>query len=448
MKTVLQSIPLFLAWFGMVVSLARYFSGRGRAVTAGSAIGFCAGVAGGVALLATVRGDLPFSIIKCATGGSFILFWVAAVAALYRATGRVAVSVAGNADGLSAAVVNVTACSTGLLAGALTVSRLVPQEGGLSLFPLVLMIATGVILSAAAVAADRVVPPIITVTSEALLALVISLLLFMSACSLRLDLFAPLTMKVMKFVHDFVHQIFESLLIPDHLFFRPDVWTYIGYLFGRRVGFWGGVVVWFAPALLVVLAIRLERLPSVAHIRQGAKRRQLLAAFMWDRRCRLIGPGFAVFILAAAVYQSSFPNVEYWDPRPVHVAINSFDKVFIPKKAEIDLVDGKLHKFFCKKGNLMARFIVLMTPDGRLTVTLDACAICKPQGYGQAAGSVICYYCNTLIPLETVGKPGGCNPVPIAFEENEAGVTIDAMTLLNRWRETVTAGSRIEGGGK
>ena len=79
---------------------------------------------------------------------------------------------------------------------------------------------------------------------------------------------------------------------------------------------------------------------------------------------------------------------------------------------------------------------------------LDACAICKPDGYGQAEGTVICYYCKTLIPLETVGKPGGCNPVPVPFTEKADGVVIDGMTLINSWGATVQATARVKEGGK
>jgi hypothetical protein len=126
--------------------------------------------------------------------------------------------------------------------------------------------------------------------------------------------------------------------------------------------------------------------------------------------------------------------------------MNASGLIVIPKKGEIDLEDGKLHKYQIRHRGREARFMILSAPDGHLTVTLDACAICKPDGYGQAQGAVLCYYCKTLIPLETVGKPGGCNPVPVPFEIGANGVTLDAMTILNRWSETVTTTSRIKVG--
>jgi uncharacterized membrane protein len=132
----------------------------------------------------------------------------------------------------------------------------------------------------------------------------------------------------------------------------------------------------------------------------------------------------------------------------VPVSADPTGEIFIPKKGEVDLNDGKLHKYLFKQGGREARFFILMTPLGKLTVDLDACAICKPDGYGQAEGTVICYYCKTLIPLETVGKPGGCNPVPIPFTEKEDGVHIDGITLINDWGNTIQSTTRIKEGGK
>jgi uncharacterized membrane protein len=281
-----------------------------------------------------------------------------------------------------------------------------------------------------------------------LTAAVVALLLFSSSSILRLDLFSPLSMKVMKFAHDFVHQFMESMLIPDHVFIQSYLWKYIGLLFGKEIGFWGGLFIWFTPALLVLFAVQLERLPPVAHIRQGAQRRKLLAAAIRDRRFRLVIPLISLMVFAAAAYQSRFPNVEYWDPKPIAVTATPSGEIIIPKKGDVDLEDGKLHKFLFKQGGKEARFFVLLGPGGQLTVDLDACAICKPDGYGQAEGTVICYYCLTLIPLETVGKPGGCNPVPVRFAEKDDGVHIDALTLINEWTSTVQSTTKIKEGSK
>jgi hypothetical protein len=439
-------IPQLLSWIAIALVLLRGFPARRSIVTAGSLSGFLIGVAGAFVLFRSFTETMPFGIIKSALGAGFLVLWGISVAAIYRSTGRGG-TISREARFVTASIgAGAGALLAGIIAGAVCVCRIPGPDGNLPALLFLVLVAG--ILTFFALAVEKMLPASLTVSPSGMLAAVAALLLFSSSSILRLDLFSPLSMKVMKGVHDFVHQFMESVLIPDHLFVRSAVWGYIGLLFGKGVGFWGGMVIWFTPAILIALAISYERLPSVAHIRQGAQRRKLLAAAIKARRYRLVLPLFSMVIFAAAAYQSSFPSVEYWDPKPLPVTANQAGEISIPKKGEIDLEDGKLHKYLFKQGGQEARFFVLTTPAGQLTVDLDACAICKPDGYGQAEGSVICYYCKTLIPLETVGKPGGCNPVPIAFTEKADSVVIDSVTLINSWSATVQATARIKEGGK
>lgn len=442
----MKLIPQLLAWTGIVLILLRGFPGRRPVVTAASMTGFVLGVTGALGLLRAIPGALPFDIIKSALGVSFLFLWGVAVVAIYRGTGREATIIRRERLANSPLCAGFAAGITGVVAGGVAACRLPVVDSNVLLF--VLLALAGGTLAYAARFPEKLLPTDFRVSSSGTLAAVVALLLFSSSSVLRLDLFSPLSMKVMKGIHDFVHQFMESVLIPDHLFVRSIVWKYIGLLFGKEVGFWGALAIWFTPNVLIALAIHFERLPSVAHIRQGAQRRKLLAAAIGARRSLLVTPLLSVAILAAAAYQSSFPTVEYWDPKPLAVTANQAGEIFIPKKGEIDLGDGKLHKYLFKQGGREARFFVLLGPAGQFTVDLDACAICKPDGYGQAEGSVICYYCKTLIPLDTVGKPGGCNPVPVQFKETADGVVIDGMTLINSWSSTVRATTGIKEGGK
>jgi Membrane iron-sulfur containing protein FtrD-like len=447
---VMKLIPHLLSWAGIVLVLLRGFPGRRSVVTATSIVGFVLGVVGALILFRVFPGTMPFSGIKSALGASFLILWGISVVAIYRSTGRGGTDYRGNHMVDSSYSAGVVSGLAGILAGAVCACRL-PEAAGNALTLAIIALTAAVLayfLTYAARSIEKLLPAFFTVSLSGMLAAVVALLLFSSSPILRLDLFSPLSMKVMKGFHDFVHQFMESVLIPDHFFVRPVVWKLIGLLFSKEVGFWGGMVIWFIPALLIALAIGSERLPSVAQIRQGAQRRKVLAAAISARRYRLVIPVLSVVIFAAAAYQSCFPSVEYWDPKPVQVTASPAGEIFIPKKGEVDLLDGKLHKYLLKQGNQEARFFVLMSPTGQLTVDLDACAICKPDGYGQAEGSVICYYCKTLIPLETVGKSGGCNPVPVQFTEKADGVVVDGLTLINSWSATVQATTRIKEGGK
>ncbi len=442
-------IPHILVWFSIVVVLLRGFPGRRSAVVVTSGLGLLIGTVG-VFTLRSFPGVTPFLIIKSALGALFLLLWGVAVAANYRAD-RGKVSFRGERFFASFFYAVAVAGIATVVAGGISVCKLSGAETSALTLGLVILSSCPLVyfITYAARFAEKRLPKSFRVSHLGMVVSVVALLLFSSSSILRLDLFSPLSMKVMKGVHDFVHQFMESILIPDHLFIRPAIWKTIGFLFGKEVGFWGGLVIWFTPALLILLAINSTRLPPVAHIRQGAQRRKLLAGALREQRLHLVMPLLAIVIFAAAAYQSSFPSVEYWDPKPLPVTANQAGEISIPKKGDINLEDGKLHKYLYKQGEREARFFVLLNPTtGEFTVDLDACAICKPDGYGQTEGSVICYYCKTLIPLETVGKPGGCNPVPVPFSVKSDGVVIDGITLINSWGSTVQATARVKEGGK
>jgi len=436
-------MPHLLAWGAMLLLLARGCAGRRGTVAAAAGAGFIGGIVAAPAAARLLGTDASFDTAKIVLGAAFLVYCAVAVAALY-GSGRSSAANWGERLTCSAPVAAAGAFFTGVAGGAVCGFRSLSGSvttvcaaaaAGLLLLPLMLLV-------------ERRLPAAFVVSPASLVSGITSLLLFTSSSLLRLDLFSPLTMKVMKFSHDFVHQFFESMLIPDHLFFTARLWGFVGVLFSNAVGFWGALVVWLAPALLVICAVALEPLPAVAHLREGARRRKTIAAAIRAKRQRLAVPLLALAVFSCAVYQSKFPAVEYWDPKPIQVSASPAGEIFIPKKGEVDLEDGKLHKFLFKKGGTEARFFIVMTPAGGLTVVLDACSICKPDGYGQTEGTVICYYCKTLIPLDTVGRPGGCNPVPLPCALKADGVHIDGVTLVNRWVDTVQATARVGGEGK
>lgn len=441
----LKYFPQFIAWFGIVLLLLRGSPEQRRGVGFASAAGFVFGIAGTFILFRSFSADFTFSLVRGAVGGCFLLLWGVAVMSVYQSTVRNFSLTWADRFTSSLLFACVYAFSSGVIAGSICACSL-GNSGELMTFIVVASIAVIIVLWAAAF--EKRLPHSFTVSPFALMSAVVAFFLFSSSSILRLDLFSPLSMKVMKFTHDFVHQFFESMLIPDHLFIRANLWGYIGLLFGKEVGFWGSLIIWFAPVTLISLAIYFERLPSVSHIRQGAQRRKVMAAAIRAQRLKLVIPGVTVLILTAAGYQSRFPAVEYWDPKPIAVSASPSGEIIIPLKGEVDLKDGRLHKYLYSREGRDARFFVLLTPAGQLTVVLDACAICKPDGYGQTEGTVICYYCKTLIPLETVGKPGGCNPVPVPFAAKEDGVHLDAVTLINSWNSTVQSTARVKEGGK
>ncbi|WP_243372300.1 DUF2318 domain-containing protein [Geotalea sp. SG265] len=437
-----RGVTMLLVWAILVMGLARAYAGEKAALTAGCAAGLVAGTIFGFFLFAAVPGEIPFFIIKSALAAAFISLFIVAAIVWYRGT-----AAEGDRPSVRHAVVAITVFLFAAGYGLLLVCRL-PYGTDNSQFMALLLILLAMLGLWMIVYRLEPLLPNIGMAKGGTSLFAVSLLLFIASLSPRLDLFSPLSMKVMKLIHDFVHQFFESMLIPDHPFFRTDIWNYIGLLFSNGVGFWGGLAIWFIPTTGVTLATFREPLPSVAHVRQAAVRRKLIAAQLRERRRRLFFPLFAGLVMAAAAFNSSHPSVEYWDPKPLAVKADSAGEIVLPvKDGDVDLKDGKLHKYLYQKGAQKVRFFALYR-SGELTVVLDACSICQPDGYGQNEGTVICYYCKTLIPLETVGKPGGCNPIPVPFAVDGSGVHLSAEMLVNTWVAQVQSEKKLPGGGK
>ncbi|MCI0343507.1 MAG: Fe-S-containing protein [Planctomycetales bacterium] len=67
------------------------------------------------------------------------------------------------------------------------------------------------------------------------------------------------------------------------------------------------------------------------------------------------------------------------------------------------------------------RFFVFRGPGGEPRLCMDACVICGPAGYYYRDPELICRNCGAPINRDTIGVPGGCNPIPVrATREGEA----------------------------
>lgn len=79
--------------------------------------------------------------------------------------------------------------------------------------------------------------------------------------------------------------------------------------------------------------------------------------------------------------------------------------------------DGHLHRFaYQAQDNTEVRFIAIKKNEVAFGTGLDACEICGDSGYYEDKGKVICRECDVMMNIQTIGFPGGCNPIPIAYE--------------------------------
>ncbi len=86
--------------------------------------------------------------------------------------------------------------------------------------------------------------------------------------------------------------------------------------------------------------------------------------------------------------------------------------------------DGDLHRFQAQENGTPIRFWLYQKPDGKIATVFDACQICGAVGFYKTANGVVCKNCAAPINPQSVGTPGGCNPIPL-----KASQTADAVII-------------------
>ncbi|EAH6258919.1 DUF2318 domain-containing protein, partial [Campylobacter coli] len=97
------------------------------------------------------------------------------------------------------------------------------------------------------------------------------------------------------------------------------------------------------------------------------------------------------------------------------------------------LRDNKLHRFayISEQGKVIRFFLINKREDRDSPVAVfDACMICGDMGYIKKDGQLICISCNVRIFLPSVGKSGGCNPIPLKYDYDGEKITIDVKDVV------------------
>jgi FTR1 family protein len=134
----------------------------------------------------------------------------------------------------------------------------------------------------------------------------------------------------------------------------------------------------------------------------------------------------------ASVYASSFVFIvlvtaEFIYTKSVSALSPATEVTFVKGQVSIPLIqvqDGDLHRFSAQENGTTVRFWLYQKPDGKIATVLDACEICGAVGFYKGPNGVVCKNCAAPINPQSVGMPGGCNPVPL-----KAQVTSDAVII-------------------
>jgi high-affinity iron transporter len=220
-----------------------------------------------------------------------------------------------------------------------------------------------------------------------------------------------------------LHELSESGVIPS----SKREMAIIGPIVRNDLFFF---VTIFALAALMVLFDAKRRQP----VSEGASPAERRKAAWGARRERL---------WMASVYTFSFVFIalvtaEFIYTKSVSALSPATEVAFVNGQVKIPLsqvADGDLHRFQAQENGNAIRFWLYQKPDGTIATVFDACEICGSVGFYKSANGVVCKNCAAPINPQSVGSPGGCNPVPL-----KAAQTADAVIIQEA---DVAAGSRM-----
>lgn len=221
-----------------------------------------------------------------------------------------------------------------------------------------------------------------------------------------------------------LHEFFEGRYLPS----TPAMLAVIGFIVKDSTSTIILVALIALPVLTMLPEMRLK--PEVLAALPGessAGRRKRLASLYRARNWQtalisvtlatVLPLGMAAYALGKAGYRPDPQMVTLQGDRMVHIATAG-------------LVPGQLNLYIYKGNQADVTFMVIKREENDIAVALDACGICPPRGYHQEGNQLICDNCNAPINMETVGMPGGCNPVPLAASLANGEVLIASSDLL------------------
>ncbi len=216
-----------------------------------------------------------------------------------------------------------------------------------------------------------------------------------------------------------LHELSENGVIPSS---RQEM-ALIGPIVRNDVFFF--VTILALAALMVLFEYR-RRAPEAVPVGNAERRKAAWSA----RRERL---------WMVAVYASSFVFISLVTAEFIYAKSSDAEKspattlTFTNGEASIpvsSVSDGDLHRFVAKEDGVDVRFWLYKKPDGNITAVFDACTICGALGFKKDGRGFVCKNCSAPINPQSVGTPGGCNPIPLKSTIAGDAVVIQEAALL------------------
>jgi uncharacterized membrane protein len=97
-----------------------------------------------------------------------------------------------------------------------------------------------------------------------------------------------------------------------------------------------------------------------------------------------------------------------------------------------DIPQGELQRYAANVNGTRVRFLLYRKPDGKIASVFDACQICGGIGFYKGTNGIICKNCAAPVNPQSVGLPGGCNPIPLQSVQDGDSVVISLSDLAQQ----------------
>lgn len=199
-----------------------------------------------------------------------------------------------------------------------------------------------------------------------------------------------------------LHELSENGMLPSS---RREMAT-IGPIVRNDFFFF---VMILALAALMVLFDQRRRAPEAASVESGAARRKAAWSShrerLWAASVYFSSFVFIVLVTAQFIYAKSTTSLS---PANEVAFVNGVATIPIAQFS-----DGDLHRYSAVVNGQSVRFLLFKRPDGKVVSVMDACSICGPVGFYKSGQMIICKNCSAPVNPQSVGEPGGCNPIPL-----------------------------------
>ena len=177
-------------------------------------------------------------------------------------------------------------------------------------------------------------------------------------------------------------------------------------------------------ALMILLEYRRRKPETVVAVTKADERKREWTARR-ERRWAILACTTAfifIFMVTAEFIYAKEPPAS----PATELAFDPSGKVNISTR---DLPQGELRFYSASVKGAKVRFFLYRKPDNKVAAVFDACQICGAVGFYKGASGIICKNCAAPINPQSVGQPGGCNPIPVQPPQDGDSVVISVTDL-------------------